>query len=973
MTHFRARVVRTPRLIWLAGLVLLVAFVLRFYALDQFPPGVQHDEVFVANFARTILQGQYPIFFELNRGNEPLFMYLVAAMFRLFGENVWALRAGAALCGLGALVLTYLLAREMFDLIPSPSPAQGEGSGAAPTPNLGERWGEVSSANFIALIATALITFSFWHLYESRAGLHTISTYLLAAATFYVFWIGWTRGNRILLLLSGILAGLGAYTSRSGILVPAPLFVFVLYAFVWHRSTWRKNFPFIPILFVLAALIYFPLCRFIPTHLETALARSGDLSGDLPTLWQGNLMLLLKNAVRVFGMFGVSGDPEWRYNVAQRPIFDPLWAIFFYAGIGIALWRFKRAPYAFTLIWLFVMLLPNVLSISALSQHRAVGAIGAAFILPALALDELRVFVMKRFGNPARLAFGALCALLLAFAAYDGITAYFVTWTNNPRVRLIQRADLAIAARWLDKHQTDERALVSVEFANDLDRGSFNLVARKPNRAQFFQGADTFVLPARTSAFVVNPRSGAVHEIFKRQFLADAPAFTAKLADGTSEVDIYELTEEEFQILRTVRGLNNVAQTHEGQILIRDAYLPAGVRTGETLNAELWWQILAPRVNDADGLLWVAALRDNLHYTWNSIASLGYTPSQWQRDDVVVTLLPLRVPVDAPPQTYSFNLALASQNGTIPLVQKRDPPASPIQLGETIIARGEISDTKPDLDVRYPNQETFGDIEFFGSDAVGKAAAGTSWRVVLFWKANANPLQNYKLRLTARTVNGQELARHQEILLRDVYPTQEWRAGEYVRTVHDVEIPADAPRAHVQVRVFLFTPDDKPLGRADGASIASIEIVERVHSFGKPNPQHRRVARFGDAMELFGFDLPQTKLRAGDVFNITLYWHARGATEKPYVAFVHLLDANGKIIGKHDIEPMNGKAPTDKWQANEYITDAHTFEIAKDALKGAASVEIGFCDGATGARLPVSDADGNSLGDHLLIEELSVE
>ena len=62
MTQLQTRLARVPLLVWLGVLVLVIAFVLRFFALDQFPPGVQHDEVFIANFAETILQGNFPIF-----------------------------------------------------------------------------------------------------------------------------------------------------------------------------------------------------------------------------------------------------------------------------------------------------------------------------------------------------------------------------------------------------------------------------------------------------------------------------------------------------------------------------------------------------------------------------------------------------------------------------------------------------------------------------------------------------------------------------------------------------------------------------------------------------------------------------------------------------------------------------------------------------------------------------------------------
>lgn len=953
MVNLRSRISKIPVLVWLGILLLVAAFALRFFALDQFPPGVQHDEVFVANFAQTVLGGQYPIFFELNRGNEPLFMYLTAAMMRVFGENVWALRGTAALCGIGALVLTYLLARDMF------------------SSKYTER-GDASSADFIALVTVAGITFSFWSLYESRIGLHTISTYLLAAATFYAFWLGWTRGNKVGLLLSGVLAGLSAYTYRSGIFVPVALLLFVVYTLIWHRKLWGKNLWLIPVIFLIAAIVYFPLFNFITTHPETALARLGDLSGDMDALRQGNPLPLLGNVVRVLGMFGISGDPEWRYNVALRPILDPLWAVLFYAGIILAFWRFKRAPYALVLCWLFVMLLPSILSGSDLSQHRAVGAIGAAFLLPALVLDELRVWVSTRWGRGARIAFAVVTAGLVLWAAIGGITAYFVTWTNNPEVRLIQRADLATAARWLDEHRTDERALISAEFANDLDRGAFNLVARNHERTQFFQGSDTFVLPARTGAFVVNPRSGPVNDSFKRQFLADAPVFTSSLADGRTEVEIYEIPEEEFQILRTMRGLNSAAQTTDGQILVRDLYLPQGGTTGETLDAELWWQILAPRVSDADGLAWVGALQDSLRYTWSETASLGYTPSQWQTDDIVVTQLPLPIPVDAPPQEYAVAIALGSNNGTLPLVKQGEQPASPIQLGQVSIARGEVPDTQPDLEVRYPNKEQFGDLEFFGSDAVGEAAAGGTWRVILFWKAGAKLTQDFKVELIAVTEDGEEIARQQDVLLGGVYPTSQWRAGDYVRSVHDFAIPEDAPRGTAQVRLLVVGENGESVGRADGAPIAGIDIVGRARVFERPSPQVARPVTFGDKIELLGYDLPGTVYHAGDPFEMTLYWHALGATDKPYTVFVHMLDASGQVIGQKDAPPLDGQAQTDTWQQGEYIADPYAFTIAIDAPAGTAAVEIGFYDPVSGQRLAAQE-NGTLTGDHILVEGLRIE
>ncbi len=955
MKKFRARLARISWGGWLVVALLGIAGALRFFALDQFPPGVQHDEVFVANFAQTILQGHYPIFFELNRGNEPLFMYLTAAAFKLFGENVWALRGTAALCGFGAIALTYFFARDLFSFEfenPRAPSAAARTRGA-----------------FIALVSVAGVTFAFWSLYESRIGLHTVSVYLFAVATFYAFWRGWTRQNVWLLLSSGALAGLATYTYRSGIFVPVALFLFTSYTLIFYRRQWQKIWWTIPLTFLLAALIYAPLLQFIVTHPDTALARLGDLSGDMDALRQGNPLPMLTNAIKVFGMFGVSGDPEWRYNVAGRPIFDPLWATLFYGGIVVALWRFKRAAYAFVLIWLVVMLLPSILSGSDLSQHRAVGAMGAAFILPALAWEEIRAFALRRWGKTGNIAVSAGVALLIWVAAVGGIQAYFVTWTNNPEVRLIQRADLATAARWLDERQGDARALVAAEFANDLDRGSFNLVARKPDRAQFFQGADTFVLPARADAFIVDTRSGAIDKAFRAKFLSDAPVFESRLADGTPEVKIYELTAQKFQAWRAPRAENSIAWTADEQIKIQGADF-TDAKSGETLDAQVWWQIGAPQATDADGLQWVGALTDANGYEWSDAASLGYTPSQWQRDDMVVTRLRLAIPPDAPPQEYTFKLTLSSAHGDIPLTKRDARPASSIPLATRALARGPVPQTKPELPIVYPSKAKFGDIQLLGTDAAGEAARGGKWQLVLFWHTQTKPAENYKLRIVATTEEGQEIARQEETLLQAIYPTRQWRAGDYVRSVHDLEIPADAPDGKAIVRVSLWTPDDKPVGRADGAPIAGIEIGGRTHSFAQPNPQVARAARFGDAIEWVGYALPETQLRAGQPFQLTLYWRALQPTDKPYTAFVHLLDANGRVVGQKDAPPLNGAAPTDSWVANEYIADEYSFEIAADAAPGAAAVEIGFYDPQTGQRLPVAGDAGQ--GDHVLIEGLQL-
>lgn len=104
-------------------LILLVAFLLRFYQLDQFPPSLNWDEVSHSYNAYSLLKTgkdqwsvSWPIFNFRAYGDYPttLNMYLSLPFIYFFGLNAWTTRIVSALCGFGLVVLSYFLAIEIF-------------------------------------------------------------------------------------------------------------------------------------------------------------------------------------------------------------------------------------------------------------------------------------------------------------------------------------------------------------------------------------------------------------------------------------------------------------------------------------------------------------------------------------------------------------------------------------------------------------------------------------------------------------------------------------------------------------------------------------------------------------------------------------------------------------------------------------------------------------------------------------------
>ncbi len=146
-----------------AGLILLVAIVLRFYQLGQVPHGMTWDEAAigyngfaVATTGRDEWLKKLPISFQsFGDYKAPLAIYVTGVSVRLFGLNLWAVRLPFALSGvlavIGWMVVVKLLWEEWM-LIKKES-----------------TFPVLTSTN-AALLSGVLITASAWHLHFSRVG-----------------------------------------------------------------------------------------------------------------------------------------------------------------------------------------------------------------------------------------------------------------------------------------------------------------------------------------------------------------------------------------------------------------------------------------------------------------------------------------------------------------------------------------------------------------------------------------------------------------------------------------------------------------------------------------------------------------------------------------------------------------------------------------------------------------------------------
>ncbi len=416
--------------------VLLAAAALRLIALSDVPPGPGYDELQNARLAERVLAGRWAIYFPENHGQEPLYPMLEALTVRLLGWSVFTIRLPGASLGALSVLALYLAGRHLA------------GSRAA-------------------LLAAAFHAVSFWPLVETRMALETSLLPPLAglAVLFLARGLGRESGARWRDLpdfaLAGLLLGSHVYAYTPGrvmVLLPIGLVVYLL---AFDRSTLRRHWRGVLLLCLVTLAVVLPLALFLRAHPE-AEERLGHLSGPLDALRQGDPRPVLEIAAGTLSMFTLRGDPQWLYNIAGRPIFDPLTSLFFYGGLVLCAARLRRWRCGVLLLWLVAGLGPAFVSPPPGSFTHTLSTQPAVYMVLAIGLDALWRALSRR-----RQWIGLLLtATTISFHGTLSCYAYFAVWAGAPEVRELYQGGVTALARELDRRDPPGPVAVGAPCVN---------------------------------------------------------------------------------------------------------------------------------------------------------------------------------------------------------------------------------------------------------------------------------------------------------------------------------------------------------------------------------------------------------------------------------------------------------------------------------------------------------------------------
>jgi len=243
--------------------------------------------------------------------------------------------------------------------------------------------------------------------------------------------------------------------------------------------------------------------------------------------------------------------------------------------------------------------------------------------------------------------------------------------------------------------------------------------------------------------------------------------------------------------------------------------------------------------------------------------------------------------------------------------------------------------------------------------------AGDTIHLFLYWQGGGGG-EEFELRLSSG--DGQVWKRV------SLEAPAQMAGGGIRRQQADVVIPPEAPGG--RYTFGLYAPSS-----GESVAFGRVHIREQEsasHVLADVDIAHPHQVDFDDGVRLLGYDLETTTLKPGDSLALTLYWQARQPVEHRYKVFTHILGSSHNpasgtpVWGQQDNEPVSGTRPTSTWQPGEVIVDGYVLTLDPQAPAGDYTLEIGLYDPATGQRLPVLDAEGNAVADHLVIGSLTV-
>jgi hypothetical protein len=246
---------------------------------------------------------------------------------------------------------------------------------------------------------------------------------------------------------------------------------------------------------------------------------------------------------------------------------------------------------------------------------------------------------------------------------------------------------------------------------------------------------------------------------------------------------------------------------------------------------------------------------------------------------------------------------------------------------------------------------SLGNVRLLGVEVEPRSAqAGERVHVTLYWEAVDVPPADLRSVVRLWTAGGRLIGQRDSVPAGEAYPPDLWRAGDIVRDVHPFVVPGPGPALY-RVSVSASSGGEA-LG--DRSSANAFKLVPPPLSEGISGLP---VYNLGGKAALIGVHVADDPAAPGSALVATFYWRVLGEMSEAYTVFVHLVDADGVLLGQGDGPPLGGDYPTPGWSPGEELADTHVVPTTGSVPAGA-RLSVGLYRLEDGTRLPVHASTG---------------
>lgn len=411
---------------WMVVLI-LAAFLIRYFKLAEIPPGMWGDEVSVARQSMELLKRKGILPYSDTYFHPTLLMYFTGWSISLFGRSIEAIRLTSVVFGAFGVGAFYVLLRLFFKRL-------------------------------YAVVGAILLCFLYADISISRMAYEQTASIFFEIVSLIFLYKVYKKTEIKYLVGLGLSIGGGLYTYfnfRMYALFIVVWAVFLLLRKIKGKSAYSK----ILILFLSIFISVAPQLSYGILHPEQYWSRTGQLFIFGQNLQPGELSKELgANILRSLGGFGIIGDPNPRHNPSGVALFDPMTSIFVLIG-GLFLYR-KNKLYAFTLIVLGLpFFLSDILTLERIPEFhyyglghphtlRISGIIPIAMLLSIYGIKQSEEWLERKNKYMTHIFFAFILIAIISINYFE----YFNQKSNNfqyylynykfNRTELIQIADI---------------------------------------------------------------------------------------------------------------------------------------------------------------------------------------------------------------------------------------------------------------------------------------------------------------------------------------------------------------------------------------------------------------------------------------------------------------------------------------------------------------------------------------------------